>query len=511
MIVLKTKRRSWKPNGPQQIDWTHPLTRGLAQCYLLDHAGPPTCLVRPDLYSLAFVDAPAWGPRAGGQGFFFDGSNDAAKLTIASGTAIEGQRFVSMGVVASWGTDAGTDRRMIGFRDESGTNPTWGIGTDDTAVQRVRGWFRTSATGFVELQSTANAFGDNLPHAAIVTTDAEYSAAPANANKLYVDGKLEAEASSNANWQAANMTFDNFSLGALYRAGAASSLFKGTIYLAAVWTGRTFSTDELEAWSREPYQIFRPLARRIWYLPAGGGTVTLGLASDASAALPLARVKARVVGQSSDGGSAMTLTSVKARGLGLAADGNAALAVSRLKARSVAIAADAGSVFTLDRLKARGLGLVEDYSAAFSLGFGVVISLGLASDAGGAFSLGRLKARPLGLADDAGGVFSLGRLKTRSLGAVNDSGAVFSLSLHRRADLGLALDHGASLALGRLKARAIGLASDSSMAFSLTLVWPTSPPASRTHAIIARANRVTIGPRDGSKSISPRPRTVRAH
>lgn len=278
MIVLKTKHRAWKPNGPQQIDWTHPLTRGLAQCYLLDHAGPPTCLVRPDLYSLSFVDAPAWGPRSGGQGFYFDGSNDAAKVTIASGTAIEGQRFVSMGVVASWGTDAGTDRRMVGFRDESGTNPTWGLGTDDTAVQRFRGWFRTSATGFVELQSNTNTFGDNLPHAAIVITDAEYSAAPVNANKLYVDGKLEAEANSHSNWQASNMTFDNFSLGALYRAGAASSLFKGTIYLAAVWAGRLFSADELKAWSLEPYQILRPLVRRIWYLPAAdGGTITATL------------------------------------------------------------------------------------------------------------------------------------------------------------------------------------------------------------------------------------------
>lgn len=258
MYALARKYHDRKPGTPGGIDWTHPLARGLTDIYLLQEGGgAPRNLAAPGR-DLTLINNPLWGISRIGRALNFNGSTQYARYDGA--TAIEGQRFVTMACVAAW-TSTATDRRFMAFGDSGGSTPYWGFGPSTTSG-KVRCFLRTAVAGFVSLDGGAS-LNNGLPHACIVTTDSDYANAPANANKLYIDGKLAAQANSNSAWTAANMQFDKFSLGAGYRSTGAGEYFNGAVIMAAVWT-RKFDPSELEWWSREPFVFLKPARRRIW-------------------------------------------------------------------------------------------------------------------------------------------------------------------------------------------------------------------------------------------------------
>jgi hypothetical protein len=118
-------------------------------------------------------------------------------------------------------------------------------------------------------------------------------------------------------------------VGALVRS-TVGSYFSGGVFFGAAWN-RVLSADEVAELSRNPWQLFRPQVRRIYFPGAAGQTIAVGQASETDSALALTvNPLRRLVNQASETDTAQTVTLQQAQTIpvGLVSETDTAQAIT---------------------------------------------------------------------------------------------------------------------------------------------------------------------------------------
>lgn len=236
-----------KPLRGLQVNWSHPLARGLASCWLLNEAAGETVadhgLRRQHGDFQYSTTAPLWKPGKHGSCIEL-----GAARCIACGTDKFGWDMTNELSVVAYVNHAASQSGVILARSAF-TRPAR-LGGYITG--RFRWWVRTTVTDCDIISSSAHATdGSEWVH--VVGTWREHD------GQLYVNGQLEnSESSSSGNL---NFVSDSqpVGIGGTYEAGSYWDCWNGKIEYVLVYS-RALSPAEVKWLHREPFAMFeRPI------------------------------------------------------------------------------------------------------------------------------------------------------------------------------------------------------------------------------------------------------------
>lgn len=259
---------------PQQavgIDWSNPITRGLIIAE--NHSNPRFAAFNSPTQKVG----PSYRGAGGVATRFVSSSSQYLKQSNTSLTNYP-LTFLSVFQRASRpfdgvliGIGAGTNRQILYVNQD---NIACFSGAGGTTAQAV------------SASNNLGSFGPGDVRCAVGVVSA------ANSRSVYLDGALVGTNSTTVSTGASNTAV----IGCYWNNDAPSTYFNGDIYLSLAWN-RVLSDAEVQSISQNPWQIFKPLPRRIFVpVAAGGGTtavtsdhnasyiITGSVAADASAA-----------------------------------------------------------------------------------------------------------------------------------------------------------------------------------------------------------------------------------
>ncbi len=261
------------PFGAAEIDWGHPLARGLRSYWtFVEGAGAVSDLVGQNLAVL--VGNPSWTATAMRLAVTLDGSTQYLQCAT-SGLLLNGGGAVTCSVAASIiTTDAGRSggRAIYSERGTSGNDIfkfdslDIGLGGGNNIATTIRndGGTLLQAHGAI----TVN---DGTPHLVILTKNG-------SAITLVVDGVVD----TSPTWSGTDTFTDAVETRIGGDAADSGAKWKGSIGLLSTWT-RMLSRAEAKWFAAEPYAMLRPIVRRRYFVPAGA--VALSLADTAALGL----------------------------------------------------------------------------------------------------------------------------------------------------------------------------------------------------------------------------------
>ena len=248
-----------KPLLGRQINWAHPLARGLVACWLFNEgSGNKVYDIASHKYDLDFINNPIWSPGKFGHSILLD-DGDSEHLGF-SGQIITDYPFA----LAAWfNTDNNTDRQhIISFGDASANVEFAALeiendAGDDVVHCEIR---QIDATTSV---STLTEFSLNTWHFALVNF-----ISTSNRN-IFLDAGGKATNTASENFPS---LYDLVSIGSLNRL-TPIRYFSGKIDLPMIWN-RTLTDNEVEWLFREPTAMFQQNRAR-WFSiaapPVGDG------------------------------------------------------------------------------------------------------------------------------------------------------------------------------------------------------------------------------------------------
>lgn len=241
--ILPAQRRTSQPQGIVGIDWGNPITRGLVGVVTPNNIREILNGVIPTLSG-----SHAIGYGLGGQGRVFP--NESTDYEQYAGT---------------WSRPSGSVSHLSVFS----------LPSAPTVSARLSGNFQTSTNGYGIIPN-----GTNIRYAtarsgtnSIITGSAPVAGklyvalgvTDATNNTLYENGIITAGPTAHGGWTAAT---GNFRLG--LDSGGSGAACKSTIFLSLVWN-RALTDSEAREITKNPWQIFKPEVRALYFdLPTGG-------------------------------------------------------------------------------------------------------------------------------------------------------------------------------------------------------------------------------------------------
>ena len=259
-------RQTTQPFRGVTLNWLHPLTRGLVNCWLIN-TGAGSILhdvtANSNHLTLMLTEPSGWSGGKMGNSFDFDGIDDYAYKSIADFRSSDSQGTISCWFRAS--TTAGNT--IFASADESSTNYLFmvTISNDLMALQTKRGVGTTNILRGTELVN------DELWHNFVVTSDG-------SAYVFYLDGSIEGFTAgiNNGEWFSSFANRDNISVGALVRTSVAGH-FNGKVSNIMVWN-RPLTEGEAKKLYYEPLAMFNRQSAN-WLWSAGVSAPPTGIAS----------------------------------------------------------------------------------------------------------------------------------------------------------------------------------------------------------------------------------------
>ena len=270
--------------GSSRIDWSNPITRGLA--VLRDgplgldgvtRATPVSGSVISGVGPIGLLASYTAGSTGGHK--YASGNLTTGPATVFAVCTRRGTNAASLRLYSETnGAAAGLDLASAG----STSDLTLTIGTSATSAQTV-------ALGFF------SGYDNTLIRIGVVTD----GVIPSPSTKLFRNGLLQTASLINAGSgsQNARSTYSMFGNNAVNPTGSPRG-WNGDIYLGLVWN-RALSDSEIKSISNNPWQIFAPVSRQIWVPVSGGGLVTAtGVASTAAVGTVAPKIDAPLAGAS---------------------------------------------------------------------------------------------------------------------------------------------------------------------------------------------------------------------
>lgn len=233
-ILILPQKGLWKPSLGAQIDWGHPLTKGLVFCALMNEGGGMFCnnlastFYRGTLTNMTPAD---WIPTIKGLGLKWDQSTSYIPLNAGAIVANLNNSTVEALVIPTTTTGESS------IYDESDT-------TSQT-VFRTRRYSNVFGFDFVITSTWYNCTGSTT----ITSGNPYHVAGTFSTNlgmKLYVNSKLDG---TNANTTPCNKSIGNSWIG---RYGQTGYNWIGNIIFVRLWA-RTLSQNEIEWLYTDPY------------------------------------------------------------------------------------------------------------------------------------------------------------------------------------------------------------------------------------------------------------------
>jgi hypothetical protein len=244
-----------KPPLSSQINWSHPLSRGLVGAWLMNE-GSGNILQDVTLNNNTLNTTGVW---SGGNQQYNGASTYASMLK----SLMLGWGYPLTMTVRFSGA-AQSDKRIFAFGSSASDTPIYAIGTGNPTTSKCHILIRNDNSDLLVNLDTATTVMDSLPH---TVTFVDYLGTTA----LYVDGVRD---STNFNYSPSwSMSLNRTAIGALLRAGV-GSFFSGNVYFA-LYHNRALSAQEVAQLYQSPYAMFEH--RPVWmdYVASGAGIPVL--------------------------------------------------------------------------------------------------------------------------------------------------------------------------------------------------------------------------------------------
>lgn len=419
--LILPHRWTRQPQGPVEINWSHPLARGLIS-YTLYTTGRDLCRV---VTPVAAVPGNSTG--AGGRGVKGDAATTLPDLSAYLGDRTYGV-MLQNGTTADqgfgdWGTDPGQEHYpYAGQCYLSG-----GVGTSR---------FFTWSIGNEVLQPHCIVFS----HRPALTIEYAYSFGRLRTTVGSADGAMKSPAT----------------LGA-----AGTWAYSGRFY-GFFAHNRALTEAEACAMTLAPYQVLRPYSRRFYISTASAAqTVEVGLTTETDSAFAVGKSKLRLVGLNTEADSALALLAQKAKAIGLTSETDSSLTAGRAKLRVV--------------------GLNTETDEALPLRTTIVQPVGLATETDSALSAGRSKALAVGLASEADSALAALSRKLKAIGQATETASALAATRVKAYLVGLASTTASAFGVSKLKARLVGLATETDSSLGVT---GGAPPTGPTYVLV---------------------------
>lgn len=253
--LILPSRRVVQPQGPVEVDRSNPIARGLVAALVPDGAGYID-YVNGTQYPATSASILGSGPgkivALGGTGYTNLGVQSIGGVSLYASAASGSFTVITFAKLAT----AGAVGTFLAKSGATNGNKTLQIFNSGTGTQTPEIVIRGS------VNSTSWGFSDTAFHQYAVTFDAETATA-----RAYGD----ADKSLSLTFTGAAEEAENIVIGA--RTGGSGARLTGqTSY--TYFFNRALSQSEIAEIYRNPWQLFRPIQRRIWVPVAGGGGIS---------------------------------------------------------------------------------------------------------------------------------------------------------------------------------------------------------------------------------------------
>jgi hypothetical protein len=285
-FLVPRRHGAIKPEGPQRIDWSHPIARELGGFWLLNEAGNVIRdLVRQDHLTFDATNTPSRGIGPKGRLVDFSGDTyaESGKAPLGATDGIPLTLMVGARVPSNAAT--GTVRAAVAVNKDTATTQRW--------VQL--GWStHTAGTGrrFQRMNCKLSASSLSMPAASNNPGSVSQNAAPGTDYvgalvmrsqtdiELFWQGQSDFTEAADANGNEAS-GFVNTSFGANVQAGSiVNQAWTSDVYWVAYWHRALDSREVLEM-SRFPYGLLAPRPPRV-HFDVGATQQTITSALDAA-------------------------------------------------------------------------------------------------------------------------------------------------------------------------------------------------------------------------------------
>jgi len=254
-LILPSKRLV-QPYGAADIDQSAPLSRGLVG------------YINPTAKNFQAVGAAAFKQTSGGLALLGTGSSLAFKNVPSFGSGATllfvGNWLTGGSHVAAIGNSGAGDQCFIFQAGSAGTS-------------RPRALIRTVSGGGITTAETLGS-GNDTQYDQIEVWCARYDGT--TALKVYRNGDDFTEGNANTAASGSISTLNNISLGGTNR-GSDAFASSGQMQVLGLYWNRALSPAEIKEISRNPWQIFRPVQRRVHFdMGSGGGATGYALSAD---------------------------------------------------------------------------------------------------------------------------------------------------------------------------------------------------------------------------------------
>lgn len=277
-IIIHPKRWSTQPPSGAQIDFGHPLAKGLTFYTLFNAGGGPQQALLPASAPetlLGTTPTPIWatGPDAGKSHNW----NNNWSSWYERGSWVEPTNQVTCVVrLRRVGNLPSFSVPILKTAKNAGSTPFWSYGLEynrAAAGQDV-------VVALISTSGTAGGVGTavNLGAGATLNAHTLGMTYTSGALKLFYNGILK-----QTDVFSGTITYDTTSTGRLILSGASAAAagneFSGQIFYSAIWN-RALTGSEMEWLNTEPYAMLVPTKRKKFFLPAPTRSFTYNVAAE---------------------------------------------------------------------------------------------------------------------------------------------------------------------------------------------------------------------------------------
>lgn len=257
------------PYGSVEVDWGHPLARGVEFVTLLNEgAGGPLELTQRRIGALLGATPPLWG--ATGKGIGLIGQTNTAENGIDYGNLPYLANIAA--ATASWAflinpKDA-TECNLAERGDLTFDAEGWQIGDLSAA-----GWLALRVSNSASSNTRAAINTPPLGKSSSVVFVFDGTQTGSNI-KIYLDGVAQSHAfDSNGDGSGFgdDTTGPRHKVRLMFQDSANAKSFTGQMAYAYIWKGRQLQASDALRLHAEPYAFLRPIIRRRYSVPAAGG------------------------------------------------------------------------------------------------------------------------------------------------------------------------------------------------------------------------------------------------
>ena len=252
--IIIPSRWTRQPTTPVEVDWSHPLARGLENCLL-----PVFALANFGKQGTVTGTKQSIAPWGNARGFYTtDGVGTGDRITFAGNNPVAtGKRTVLAQYL--YHTTGGGSVGRIYNRSAAGTNAA----SEVLRIRTANGLDYGRHVGGADVSASYWAAPSiDVAHTSVVTSD---GVTRAN-SRHYMDGALQTRLGDGATISTAQAATNVLAIG---NAANGNAGFDGKISLVVLWKTEFSAAEALEL-TINPWQIFKPLVRRIYFDAAAG-------------------------------------------------------------------------------------------------------------------------------------------------------------------------------------------------------------------------------------------------